>query len=296
MPSWANFSALSLLALSTYALAKQEAVDRLFKAGGVGELLESVDNATSPNPVPRDLLTLVKRDCPRPCASGYCCASDGLCINSLQDSCCGGFFCNPGYQCCHDGCILESEECCKSGGYCKTGYECWKIAGVPKCCPGGDCDGDVDVPGGGGSGGSGGSTITRSSGGSDYFTWTVTWTYWVTFYTYYIPSSRSIRTSTSTTTKTTVSFYATDSLDASSSFNDFSATMTFAAPASATDPPTPTDTGFGGSGSSPTSPGGNGLVAAGGVGALRPSAGIWSWNAVLMACAALVPGLLAVYL
>lgn len=66
-------------------------------------------------------------------------------------------------------------------------------------------------------------------------------TYWVTFYTYYIPSTASIRTSTVTTTSTIVSVKATDGSDASSSFTRLSATMSFYTPASATNPVTPTN-------------------------------------------------------
>lgn len=66
-------------------------------------------------------------------------------------------------------------------------------------------------------------------------------TYWVTFYTYYAPSTASIRTSTVTTTSTIVSVHATDASDASSSFTRLSATMSFYTPATATNPPMPTD-------------------------------------------------------
>ncbi|KAL2360279.1 hypothetical protein RJZ56_006862 [Blastomyces dermatitidis] len=110
-------------------------------------------------------------------------------------------------------------------------------------------------------------------------------TYRVTFYT-----SVTIRTTTTTTTTSVVSFYASDSADASSSFRAYTATATFDPPASATDVPEPPGGGRGGSGGS----GGGNLVA------LPPgesgSSGIWSWHAALLAGAALVPGILAVYL
>lgn len=65
-------------------------------------------------------------------------------------------------------------------------------------------------------------------------------TYWVTFYTYYVPSSTDLRTSSTTTTTTIVSVYATDMADALSSFDEISATITDNVPSTATDPPRPT--------------------------------------------------------
>ncbi|KAL2370473.1 hypothetical protein RJ035_004423 [Blastomyces gilchristii] len=119
-------------------------------------------------------------------------------------------------------------------------------------------------------------------------------TYRVTFYT-----SVTIRTTTTTTTTSVVSFYASDSADASSSFRAYTATATFDPPASATDVPEPPGGGRGGSGGSGGG-GGSGGSGGGNLVALPPgesgSSGIWSWHAALLAGAALVPGILAVYL
>ncbi|EEQ86141.1 uncharacterized protein BDCG_09410 [Blastomyces dermatitidis ER-3] len=283
MPSWSRIAAFALLALSAScsALELGEVVSD-FSDILVGDR-DVMDNVTLADS--GDLISLAKRACPARCTQ-YCCVSDGTCIPSTAWSCCGrGIVCGPGRKCCHNGCINDNEECCRTAGrHCRAGYECWLINGRPRCCPRGVCG-----SGGSGGGGGGSSRTTpappsppRTRPSFDYYTWTVTWTYRVTFYT-----SVTIRTTTTTTTTSVVSFYASDSADASSSFRAYTATATFDPPASATDVPEPPGGGRGGSG------GGN-LVA------LPPgesgSSGIWSWHAALLAGAALVPGILAVYL
>ncbi|EQL29829.1 hypothetical protein BDFG_07607 [Blastomyces dermatitidis ATCC 26199] len=287
MPSWSRIAAFALLALSAScsALELGEVVSD-FSDILVGDR-DVMDNVTLADS--GDLISLAKRACPARCTQ-YCCVSDGTCIPSTAWSCCGrGIVCGPGRKCCHNGCINDNEECCRTAGrHCRAGYECWLINGRPRCCPRGVCG-----SGGSGGGGGGGSSRTtpappsppRTRPSFDYYTWTVTWTYRVTFYT-----SVTIRTTTTTTTTSVVSFYASDSADASSSFRAYTATATFDPPASATDVPEPPGGGRGGSGGS----GGGNLVA------LPPgesgSSGIWSWHAALLAGAALVPGILAVYL
>ncbi|OJD10428.1 hypothetical protein AJ78_08404 [Emergomyces pasteurianus Ep9510] len=284
MPSWARITALALFALSTSTSALQ--------AGELGSDFSDVllgardvrDNVTVANS--GDLRSLAKRACPAQCTQ-YCCLSDGTCIPSRAWSCCGGgIVCGPGRKCCHNGCIDDNEECCRTPDkYCYAGYECWLIGGLHKCCPQGQggCG-----RGGGGGGGSGRTTPPPSSpprtrGTYDYYTWTVTWTYTIVFY-----SSTELIT-TRTTTTTLVSFYATNSADASSSFDAYSATMTFEPPPSATNPPSPTGGSSGGSGGS----GGNLVAHAPGA---SVASNIWSWHTMLLAAAALVPGALALYL
>ncbi|EER44880.1 GPI anchored protein [Histoplasma capsulatum H143] len=282
MPSWSRVAALALVTLSAScsALEAGELVSDFSDVLlGTRDVADNVTLADTGNQK-----SLTKRDCPARCTQ-YCCLSDGTCIPSLSWSCCGGgIVCGPGRKCCHDGCIDDNEECCRTAGrHCNAGYECWLINGVPKCCPHGEC---------GSSGGGGGSPRptpppsnpppTRPS--FDYYTWTVTWTYRVVFYT-----SITIRTTTTTTTTSVVSFYASNSEDASSSFGEYTATATFSPPASATDPPEPPSGGSGGSSGS----GGN-LVA------VPPSTSgtnaAWNWHAALLVVTALVPGVLAVYL
>ncbi|PGH02652.1 hypothetical protein GX51_04535 [Blastomyces parvus] len=287
MPSWSRIAAVALVALSAScsALELGEVVtDFSDVLSGTRDVMDNVTLANS-----GDLISLAKRACPAQCTA-YCCVSDGTCIPSRAWSCCGsGIVCGPGRKCCHNGCINDNEECCRTAGrHCDAGLECWLINGVPKCCPPGVCGS------GGGGGGNPRPTPPPSPSSPpnrpsfDYYTWTVTWRYYVTFYT-----SVTIRTSTTTTTTSLVSFYASNSADASSSFRKYSATATFTPPASATNVPEPPSGGSGGSGGS-GAPGGGNLVA------LPPgesgSSGIWSWHAALLAGAALVPGLLAVYL
>ncbi|KAL2822911.1 hypothetical protein BJX63DRAFT_417330 [Aspergillus granulosus] len=191
--------------------------------------------------IPRDVNSafspLAKRqyNCPSNCQS---CCQDLVCVNSLEDVCCGGYFCNAGETCantygrcclegtkaCHDGCIPNDAECCESYGFCDPGEHCYIIGNTRPAC----------------------STTTEYTTSTyvdwEYFYYTITWTYWVTFYTYYIPSSTEIRTSTTTITTEIVSVYATDSAEASSSFDEISATLTYTPPSTATDPPTPTPT------------------------------------------------------
>ncbi|PGH30107.1 hypothetical protein GX50_07127 [[Emmonsia] crescens] len=291
MPSWSRITTLVLLALSAScsALEAGELVsdfsDALF---GVRDLMDNTTVANS-----GDLQSLAKRACPAQCTQ-YCCVADGTCIPSRAWSCCGGgVVCGPGRKCCHNGCIDQNEECCRTPGkHCNAGYECWLINGVPKCCPQGKC-------------GSGGGRPTpppppprptllppppRPTRGSfDYYTWTVTWTYRVVFYT-----SVTIRTTTTTTTTSVISFYASNSADASSSFREYTATATFDPPAGATNPPDLPGGRGGGSGSGGGGLGGGNLVA---VPPGTSGAGdMWSWHTVLIAGAAIIPGILAVYL
>ncbi|ODH50440.1 hypothetical protein GX48_03401 [Paracoccidioides brasiliensis] len=299
MPSWTNFINLALLAFSasTSALeAGQLVPDSPSVLLSTRDVIDSMSN-----PETGDLQSLMRRACPARC-SQYCCVSDGTCIPSLSWSCCGGgIVCGPGRKCCHNGCIDANEECCRTAGrHCNAGYECWLINDSPRCCPRGQC---------GSSGGSGGSgsrkTITyppiqtRTLGGGSgfgYYTWTVTWTYRVIFYT-----SITVRRTTTTTTTSVISFYGSDSADASSSFRAYTATATYDPPASATNPPEPTSgsSGSGGNGGSGTPGTGNDLVAvppgsSSSVATLRR--GVLNWRTALIACTALIPGLLAVYL
>ncbi len=111
--------------------------------------------------IPRDtdavFAPLAKRqhNCPSHCR--YCC-EDLVCVSSLADVCCGGYYCLAGDTCsntgkccpegtkaCDDGCIPEGGECCSSGGYCEPGLYCYLVDGYqPTCCPSGGCYGDSD--------------------------------------------------------------------------------------------------------------------------------------------------------
>ncbi|KAL2814509.1 hypothetical protein BDW59DRAFT_177937 [Aspergillus cavernicola] len=219
----------------------------------------------------------------------YCC-DDGVCASSSEDKCCGGYYCDagetcgntrgccsPGTKACHDGCIENDAECCQSvGWWCEPGQHCYLIDGYrPVCCPLGGCyDDDYTT-----------STITEYTTATyDYTTtdYTTTdyistswdwdyysWTYWVTFYTYYIPSSTYLRTSTTTTTTTIVSVYATDTVEASSLFDEISPTLTYTIPSTATDPTSPTRSDTETLGPEATG-GGGGMVMMPGLLALHP--------------------------
>ncbi|RLL96283.1 hypothetical protein CFD26_106185 [Aspergillus turcosus] len=266
---------------------------------------------------------LAKRwTCPSTCSTNICC-ENGLCVWSLSDVCCGSYFCNAGNHCCGTGCMPSGGDCCGVQGYCPAGERCMTVNGRLTCCPNGDC---------------------RQGNAVDYFTqrttytytqnyytttqrtttytnvdwtwysWTVTWTYWVTFYTYYAPSTASIRTSTVTTTSTVVSVHATDASDASSSFTRLSATMSFYTPATATNPPMPTDAvtdsgptfspissgSNGGSGSNSGSGSVGGISGNGVMGGSAPNAANVNrrlgWEAILTLSIVLGTGFLMVYL
>ncbi|PGH17481.1 hypothetical protein AJ79_01081 [Helicocarpus griseus UAMH5409] len=284
-----RFIPLALFALSASVSALesgQVAPDFPEILEGTRDILEKASKNASSVSAAGGLKALMKRACPAQCTQ-FCCVSDGTCIPSRDWSCCGGgVTCGPGRKCCHNGCIDENEECCQTPGrHCDAGLECWKINGRPRCCKPGEC---------------GSSTISRTrtstdratrtttSSGSEatYYTWTITWTYWTVI---------ARITSTRTTTEI-VSFYGTNSADASSSLRSYTATATFSPPGSGSRPSStsaPTGGSSGGGNNLFGVPGDNGGQ---GAAAIQTPGGMWSWHSALIAGAAIVPGLFAVYL
>ncbi|KAK6607202.1 hypothetical protein ACHAPF_001077 [Botrytis cinerea] len=188
-----------------------------------------------------------------------CCPKDESCCESSfcvkpGEICCQGFTCEVGWNCCtYPYCYPDGGKCCSDGSYCTAGNICVNVGGSIKCCTDLTCSGHA----------SGSLTISTPSATAaptilpssitnvpepsitlsptpfyEYYYYTITWYYW-SYYYYYYTIHLDLSTSTSSTqitTTTTISVYETNSAAASSSFKQFSATLSLPTPTAATLP------------------------------------------------------------
>lgn len=60
------------------------------------------------------------------------------------ESCCSGYTCDVGWNCCtYPYCYPDGGKCCSDGSYCTKGNICVNVRGSIKCCTDLSCTGHV---------------------------------------------------------------------------------------------------------------------------------------------------------